>query len=701
MNKNVKFILGFCLVVLFYSRQNIIQAISHTFRSEQSNISSSNPIDSEVLEEEKDIDNYELDIEEEENNNTIIDDVIIDDVIDDSQESNSTLNEDLWKYSFECIADFHSDITIETSGTIIVQENISIIANGNKFKRGFIRSLPTYRKNKYNRNIPVDFKVLKVTKNGVDEPYEVSKNANMLDIKIGDPNTYLSRNQYNYQILYKVDNQIGFFDSYDELYWNVTGNDWDFNIISASATINFPTGVQSLQNSCYTGKMGSTSNNCNYQIGDTKDGNQFISFISQDLSPQEGLTIATGFTPFVVDRGTALYNWLNFYGRISCVFLLFIIGIVYYTVNWIKYGKNAKKEIIVPTFEIPNNYSATAIRYLNKRKIDDKGFVCTIVQLAVKRYINIKFEDGTYTLIKNTNKPNITISKEEELTFNKLLESRNSLAIKKTSSKILNSAENKCSKTIEDSVHIGDFYDKNSDLKGIGFFYLMGGLISMFAIYTFPFEPLIYTLVGILVFGIITKVFKKIQSCLFLIFYIISIFGLFFLIPVILFNNPGSFLVEILSVLGLSILAYIIYVRMMTKNTTEGRKMEAQIKGLKMYLSTAEEHRLNMLYVPERTPELYEKMLPYAMALDLENRWGKKFVDVFQKINYQPTWINNSSHFSTSFGKNISASLASSISSATYVAPSSSSSSGSSWSSGSSGGGSSGGGGGGGGGRGW
>lgn len=697
MNKNVKFILGFCLVVIFYFRENIIQTISHTFSSELSNISSSNQIDSEVLEEEEDIDYDELDIEKEANNDTFIDDVI-----DDSQESSSTLNEDLWKYSFECIVDFHSDITIETSGTIIVQENISIIANGNKFKRGFIRSLPTYRKNKYNLNIPVDFKVLKVTKNGIDEPYEVSKNANMLDIRIGDPNTYLSRNQYNYQILYKVDNQIGFFDSYDELYWNVTGNEWDFNIISASATINFPIGVQSLQNSCYTGRMGSTSNNCNYQIGDSKDGNQFISFISKDLSPQEGLTIAAGFTPFVVDRGTALYNWWILYGRISCVFLLFIIGIVYYTANWARYGKNAKKEIIVPTFEIPNNYSAAAIRYLNKKKLDNKGFVCTIVQLAVKRYINIKLENKTYTLIKNINAVSSSESNEEKSTFNKLLNSRNSLSLKKSSSQILNSAEKKCSDATKESVNIEKFYDKNKDLKSTGFFYLMGGLICMLTIYAFPLELLIYVLVGVLVFGIITKVFKKIQSCLFLVFYILSIFGLFFLIPVILFNNPGSFLIEILSIVGLSILVYIIYVRMMTKKTTEGRKMEAQIKGLKMYLSTAEENRLNMLYVPERTPELYEKMLPYAMALDLENKWGEKFVDVFQTINYQPTWINNSSHFSTSFGKNISSSLASSISSATYVASSSSSSSsGSSWSSGSSGGGSSGGGGGGGGGRGW
>jgi len=53
-------------------------------------------------------------------------------------------------------------------------------------------------------------------------------------------------------------------------------------------------------------------------------------------------------------------------------------------------------------------------------------------------------------------------------------------------------------------------------------------------------------------------------------------------------------------------------------------QLSAEIDGFKMYIKTAEKHRLNMLTSPERTPELFEKPLPYFIALDVVNDWCKK-----------------------------------------------------------------------------
>ena len=47
-----------------------------------------------------------------------------------------------------------------------------------------------------------------------------------------------------------------------------------------------------------------------------------------------------------------------------------------------------------------------------------------------------------------------------------------------------------------------------------------------------------------------------------------------------------------------------------------------------MYLGVAEEDRLNALNPPEKTPELFERFLPYAVALDVENRWAERFAGV-------------------------------------------------------------------------
>jgi uncharacterized membrane protein len=138
--------------------------------------------------------------------------------------------------------------------------------------------------------------------------------------------------------------------------------------------------------------------------------------------------------------------------------------------------------------------------------------------------------------------------------------------------------------------------------------------------------------------------------------------------------------------------------------TVAGRKLLDQIEGFRMYLSTAEEERLKVLHPPEKTPELFEKYLPYALALDCENEWNAKFATVLAAAAAAgaataPIWYSGS-HWDASRPGSFTTSLGSSLASSTAaasVAPGSRSYGGG----GSSGGGSSGGGGGGGGGGGW
>ncbi len=117
-----------------------------------------------------------------------------------------------------------------------------------------------------------------------------------------------------------------------------------------------------------------------------------------------------------------------------------------------------------------------------------------------------------------------------------------------------------------------------------------------------------------------------------------------------------------------------------------------------MYLSVAEKDRLNMINPPEKTPGLFEKYLPYALALDVENDWASQFASVIntnsiENSSYHPGWYTGSGwdNFTTNgFTSSFCSSFSNAISSSS-TAPGSSSGSG----------GSSGGGGGGGGGGGW
>jgi uncharacterized membrane protein YgcG len=150
------------------------------------------------------------------------------------------------------------------------------------------------------------------------------------------------------------------------------------------------------------------------------------------------------------------------------------------------------------------------------------------------------------------------------------------------------------------------------------------------------------------------------------------------------------------------VLAYVFY-HLLKAPTALGASTLDQIDGFKMFLDTAEKDRLEMLNPPQVTPEVFEKFLPYAIALDCENQWSKKFeaqaaaagIGSDQNYGYTPLWYagGNFSRLGTAgFVSSIGSSLGSAAASAS-TAPGSSSGSG--------GGGFSGGGGGGGGGGGW
>ena len=150
--------------------------------------------------------------------------------------------------------------------------------------------------------------------------------------------------------------------------------------------------------------------------------------------------------------------------------------------------------------------------------------------------------------------------------------------------------------------------------------------------------------------------------------------------------------------LVVTVLLNVLFFVLLKAPTKLGRVALDEIDGMRLYLTVAEKDRLRFHYGSEKTPELFERFLPYALALGLETEWTERFADVLESSRmpdgseYRPAWYSGS-HFSPRSFSSFSSSLSSAIAVATAPARSSSSSS--------SGGGSSGGGGGGGGGGGW
>lgn len=606
------------------------------------------------------------------------------------------------EYQAEGILSFHAAIVIDKSGLIMITEHIKVYAAGDQIRKGIFRTIPVFRKDVYGHKKRIDITVNEVTKNGQPEPFVTLEEGENTKIRIGDADVDLQPGVYEYAIHYETMGHIGFFEDFDELYWNVTGNDWRLPILKASASVELPNGASIKRTACYTGPLGSKETNCSVQYD--QPGNPTFT-CNRELNPGDGFTIAVAFPMGFIKRpppptnGERVLGFLNNFKEIPLLALLF--GFFYYT--WRKYGMDPRKPVAVPTFEPPDGLSPAAIAYLYTRQSDNKSFTAALVHMAVKKVIRIKEDDGDYVIEKGPAASTI-LPKEEQKIYTALLGNNERINVDDKNHEKFSAARSEFSGSIKGQFDIRSYHRPNIKLIVYGGLMLLAILVLYLFLSNgtdaFPILFLVpFLAVGSGLFFAGLRMLK--QGCSAYAFLLGG--GLFLVVPLIfLAEFLKGFSILSLVFLALVVVGYVVYIYLIKAPTPLGAEKSAAIEGFKMYMETAEEQRLDMLTPPERTPELFERLLPYAIALNLENAWGDKFKNVLAQVNYSPDWYSgetlNYNRFSTSFVTSVSYAQ---IDPTPPASSSSGSSGSSSWSSGSSSSGSSGGGGGGGGGGGW
>ncbi len=195
----------------------------------------------------------------------------------------------------ERILSYHTDIVVAKDSTITVTETIKVRAERKKIKHGIYRDLPTGYTPGDGRT-RMGYKVLKVLRDGKVEAWHTGNGKpGFLRIYMGKKNVVLKKGVYTYAITYRPTHTVlNFFEKYDELYWNVTGNGWEFSIDKASATVAFPVVIDpnDITHDAYTGRKGAKGKDCKSEI-DPQGKVQFR--MTRKLKKGEGLTIVTTF----------------------------------------------------------------------------------------------------------------------------------------------------------------------------------------------------------------------------------------------------------------------------------------------------------------------------------------------------------------------------------------------------------------------
>ena len=590
----------------------------------------------------------------------------------------------------ERILSFDETITVNADGSLYVREVIRVRVEGNKIRRGIFRDFPTIYQGSDGRRYEVGFSFQGASRDGRPEQSRVENRSNGVRVYLGNPSVMVPHGEHIYEIVFRTDRQMGFFANHDELYWNVTGNGWDFPIDVATARVELPAGIPAteIRLEGYTGPQGSKGKDLTARM----DNGVPLFTTTRKLGPRQGLTIvvmlpkgfimpavespAATWAPapsrknHMVDAGSADWSpaerMLNVdlpNNGLPAVLGMLGLGLLltYYYLIWARVGRDPPGRIAIPEYESPKGQSPASMRYLMRMSYDDECFAAAVLSLAVKGHVVIHEDSGvlgigrTFTLVKQHAAGSKALLSDEQQLLISLFAGGDTLVLKNANHKRVSEALESHQQSIKERYTSG-FFDIN------GRWHLLGIVLSLLLAAPAMLLP-----------------------------------GRSEVWPEWHFTTPGGWftLVTVLAML----VANGVFGVLLRAPTVAGQAIMDHIRGFKMYLEVAEGEELKKMkgLPPPMTPHLFESCLPAALALGVEQRWAERFADVLnvQAPNYAPAWYAGSGwnvREIGSFSRELGSSLGSAISSASSPPGSSS---------GGGGGGSSGGGGGGGGGGGW
>ncbi len=491
----------------------------------------------------------------------------------------------------EHIERFDTTIALKTDASARITEKIQyLFVDGTH--HGIYRDIPvSYATGSGNKSIGITDVSITDAK-GVSYKFATTRSGRNLRFRIGDPNAFVS-GATTYIISYTVSRAVGYFDSFDEWYWNVTGLDWTVPVQEASAVVLLPKQLSKdqLHIYCYEGFLGSTQT-CATDVTYEKGLTNSVSFKSNSAyAPGQGLTIAVGFPKGIVRQPTRTESIIAFAKDNWIVALPVIVFFGMFTL-WYYKGRDPKgRGTIVPEYDSPDNLTPLEQYAVLHERVSNDAVSAEIIYLATKGYIKITKLDEKGLIFSHTDYELDKLKEGDDLPdFEKALLN----GVFETGHKV-----------------------KLSDLKNTFYKNLpaikKGTIASVIAKKYFPNDP--STIRNLYIGGGVAFVF------------VVTYFGA-------LLTTVG-----VVSVL-LSGAIVVLFGLVMPKVTKEGAITREKIQGLKLYMDVAEKDRINFHNAPEKNPALFEKLLPFAMVLGVEKAWAKQFEGIYTQ---GPSWYSDPS----------------------------------------------------------
>ena len=484
------------------------------------------------------------------------------------------------------IANFDTTIEVQQDGSAFVSEQITFVFEGSF--QGVRRYIPIEYPGPAGSNYTLFLRVTAVNDYDNSRPlkYELSKRNGNREIKIYVPNANDTTRKI--EINYLVENATRFFPDHQEFYWNVTGVEWPVPIDRATALIVFPDkAAGSLRAVAFTGSYGSTAQDATARI----TGNKVYFETTNPLPMRSGLT-ADVYLPLDTLTPPPFWEKIWWFAASNPISFLPLISFIVMFTLWYAIGRDPDPGMsVAPVYEPPANLRPAEVGTLVDDSIDPRDVTSTLIDLAVRGFIKIE-EVPPHGLFSHRDYIFHRLKGIDEWaslrTFERvILEKFFGVAGTEVRLSSMNQNFYQAMPMINDDILNGlkekGMYTVDPESAHL---YWMGGILVIIAL-----------VVGLQYTGLVN-------------FFLSGIAG-------------------IISI-AVSIVIVYLYGRVMTAKSLVGARTYIGILGFQEFMTRVDADRINRM-----PADTFEKFLPYAMALGVENRWAKAFSGL---TNKPPDW---------------------------------------------------------------
>lgn len=471
-------------------------------------------------------------------------------------------------YYFES---YDVSINVLENNTLEITEKIS--AYFNVGKHGIFRKIPTT--NSVERaDGSKGVTNAKVKNLSVSDNYDSYTEGNYYVVQIGDESrTVLGPHDYLISYSYVMGKDIG--EGFDELYFNIIGDEWDTYIDNVTFHVTMPKEFDAERVGLSTGTYGTAgTGTIQYEV----IGNEISGKVTKELEPYEALTLR-----LELPEGYFYFNMAAYYARLAVMVLIPLTVLIAVLILWFRFGRD-KKVVEVVEFYPPDNMSSLDVAFWKSGMVAGRDTIPLMIELANEGYIKINQVEKKQFLGSKTDfvieKVRPAYSGKDNckrLFFNGLFKNNRTSVTSKD-------LQNKFYKTIE---KITNMVNTSENRKLV-------------------FDSKSQKLVML---GILLSVAGGIAAC--------------FIHSGTIGGSEKTIALAAGIALAIFSLVFSFFIR---RRTDKGHEYLQRIMGFKKFLETAEKEKLEMLV--EENPEYYYDILPYAYVLGVSDKWTKNFESI-------------------------------------------------------------------------